>query len=229
MFICCVSSRQFPCKHCRVRGIPERCIPPPALHSPSQSQGHTIASSSTTSTASTRLERLERERPYTPLRTSNSSLTDIKTRWSANPDPYSNTTSADGSILVELDRLEQSADVRLYIELKTRLGMMESASGSGIREGRRMRTGFAAPGPGEASGSGAGLGPGSGAPQNVMRSGQLSNGMGGSMVASTSTSTMVDTTRRNEANGNGSRHQIQRDAEEYLAENGSVSISDSES
>jgi hypothetical protein len=220
----CAFSRQFPCKHCRVRGIPERCIPPPALHSPGQSQGHTIASSSTTPTASTRLERLERERPYTPLRTSSSSLTDIKTSWSAKTDGYSNTTSADRSILLELDRLEQSADVRLYIELKTRLGMMESASGSGIREVERMRTGFAAPGPGEASGSGAGLRPGSGVTQNAMRSGQLSNGMGGSMVASTSTSTMVDTTRRNDfdntANGNGSRHQIQRDAEEYLAENG---------
>lgn len=170
------------------------------------------------------MERLERERPYTPLRTSSSSLTDIKTSWSAKTHSYSNTNSADGSILLELDRLEQSADVRLYIELKTRLGMMESASGSAIREVERMRTGFAAPGPGEASGSGAGLRSGSGAMLNAIRSGQLSNGMGGSMVASTSTSTMVDTTRRNDsdnaANGNGSRHHIQRDAEEYLAENG---------
>jgi hypothetical protein len=144
-------------------------------------------------------------------------LTDIKTRWSAKTDGYSNTTSADGSILLELDRLEQSADVRLYIELKTRLGMMESASGSAIRD---MRTGFAAPGPET------GTIPGIGASQSFpheLRSGQ-SNGMGGSMVASTSTSTTVDTTRRNDSdnttNGNGSRHQIQRDAEEYLAENG---------
>jgi hypothetical protein len=147
-------------------------------------------------------------------------LTDIKTSWSAKTDGYSNTTSADGSILLELDRLEQSADVRLYIELKTRLGMMESASGSGIREVERMRTGFAVSGPG------GGPRPGPGASQLFpyeLRSGQ-SNGMGDSMVASTSTSTMVDTTRRNDsdntANGNGSRHQIQRDAEEYLAENG---------
>lgn len=220
MFICCVSSRQFPCKHCRVRGIPERCIPPPPLHASIPSQGHTIASSSTTPIANSRLERLERERPYTPSRTSSSSLTDIKTRWSVKTDGYSNITSADGSILLELDRLEQSADVRLYIELKTRLGMLESASGSGIREIGSMRTGFAAPGPE------AGTRPGSGASQSFpyeLRSGQ-SNGVGGSMIASSSTLKVVDSARRNDfentANGNGNRHQNQRDAEEYLAENG---------
>lgn len=108
-----------------------------------------------------------------------------------------------------MDRLEQSADVRLYIEMRSRLEVLEKTSPS--------RTGFAVPGPSRSferelmSRERAAPGP-SGTFGHERGHGQR-DGPRESAAGSSSSRVGLSTGDRN-----------QRDAEEYLAENGYVAV-----